>query len=385
VGRYFADAPWRVLWAAVAVVAVLAGWWAAAAWRDLRFGVSREVDTWMSDVLGKLAFSQNPFLPSYWVAGGVAGLSRGETDKAWYYFQLVLSNALMLLLVSMTTARRLYLTAYQRCQAIGRRRRRYGDNAFDRLLGRLLVGIPGPVRLMVIKDVKGFRRDVVQWSQVSIFFGLLAVYMLNIRRFHYDQLQDMKHLVSFLNLAATALTLSTFTTRFIFPLLSLEGRNFWVLALLPLERRSVLHGKFLFAFGGSLILSETLIVLSDLMLRMEWRIVVLHAFIVLIVCGGLSGLAVGLGAMFPNLREENPSKIVSGFGGTLNLMASMFFLVAVIALFAVPTHLAVRSGSTAAWLGPYLAFATVVAAAFGAAVTFIPLWMGGRAFERLEA
>ena len=34
----------------------------------------------------------------------------------------------------------------------------------------------------------------------------------------------------------TALILSTFTSRFIFPLLSLEGRNFWVLGLFPLRR-----------------------------------------------------------------------------------------------------------------------------------------------------
>ena len=31
----------------------------------------------------------------------------------------------------------------------------------------------------------------------------------------------------------------------------------------------------------------------------------------------LNALAVGLGAVYPNFREDNPSKIVSGFGGTL--------------------------------------------------------------------
>ena len=40
--------------------------------------------------------------------------------------------------------------------------------------------------------------------------------------------------------------------------------------------------------------------------------------------GALCGLAVGLGALFPNFKEDNPSKIVSGFGGTLCLVASFF-------------------------------------------------------------
>jgi ABC-2 type transport system permease protein len=58
----------------------------------------------------------------------------------------------------------------------------------------------------------------------------------------------------------------------------------------------------------------------------------------------LCGLAVGLGALFPNLREDNPSKIVSGFGGTLCLVISFIYIVVYVALIAVPglrqvTHL----------------------------------------------
>ena len=52
-------------------------------------------------------------------------------------------------------------------------------------------------------------------------------YFVNIRRLSYDvQSPYWRNLVSFLNLAVTALILSTFTSRFIFPQLSLEGRNF---------------------------------------------------------------------------------------------------------------------------------------------------------------
>ena len=66
------------------------------------------------------------------------------------------------------------------------------------------------------------------------------------------QSPSWRNLVSFLNLSVTALILSTFTSRFIFPLLSLEGRNFWVLGLLPLGRAQILWGKFAFSVGISL-------------------------------------------------------------------------------------------------------------------------------------
>ena len=386
VARVFAASPRRVLVALLALAVAVTVYWVASTAHDLRFGVTRGTDAWLSDALGKLSFSQNPFLPSYWVASGVGALAAGKHSTSWYYFQLVLSNALLAGMIAYWAAGRIYIAGYHRCQSVGRRPRIYGDMWLDRAIEALMVGVPRPVRLMVVKDVKTFRRDVVQWSQVLIFFGLLAVYLLNIRRFRYDQMTvSWRNMVSFLNLGATALTLSTFTTRFIFPLLSLEGRNFWVLALMPLERRRVLHGKFIFAFAGSLVLSETLIVLSDLMLRMPWRMVALHVYLVFVICAGLSGLSVGLGALFPNLREENPSKIVSGFGGTLNLMLSMLYLVSMVCLFAIPCHIAFMGGGTAAWLSGYLAFATVLAAALGALATCVPLWLGGRAFEELEA
>ena len=53
----------------------------------------------------------------------------------------------------------------------------------------------------------------------------------------------------------------------------------------------------------------------------------------------LCGLSVGLGALFPNFKEDNPSKIVSGFGGTLCLVASFVYIVLFITLLAFPASL----------------------------------------------
>ena len=83
-----------------------------------------------------------------------------------------------------------------------------------------------------------FRRDPLQWSQFLIFLGLLALYFFNIRRFTYDiDYVGWVNMVSFLNLSVVGLLLSTFTTRFVFPMISLEGRRFWILGLLPRAAR----------------------------------------------------------------------------------------------------------------------------------------------------
>ena len=84
----------------------------------------------------------------------------------------------------------------------------------------------------------------MQWSQFLIFFGLLGLYFLNVDRFNNPQ-RDISYvtwinMVSFLNLAVVGLILSTFTTRFIYPMISLEGHCFWILGLLPMQRDTVL-------------------------------------------------------------------------------------------------------------------------------------------------
>src|SRR5205823_11588947 len=159
-----------------------------------------------------------------------------------------------------------------------------------------------------------FRRDPAQWAQVLIFTGLLLFYSFNTRRFYQRDIGRVyQHGVSLLNLSATALLLCTYTGRFIYPMLSLEGRKFWVLGLLPLRRERLMWGKFIFSTLGALVIAEALVLVSDLMLEMPPAAVALHVLAVAVLAAGLSGLSVGLGACMPNFRETDPSKIAVGF------------------------------------------------------------------------
>src|SRR5205823_7978896 len=117
--------------------------------------------------------------------------------------------------------------------------------------------------------------------------------------------------LSLLNLTTTGLLLCIYTGRFIYPMLSLEGKKFWILGLLPLRRERLLWGKFAFSAVGALLIAEALILLSDLMLGMPWLAVVVHVLTVAVLAVGLSGLSVGLGACMPTFQETDPSKIAA--------------------------------------------------------------------------
>ena len=292
---------------------------------------------WLDSVLDRLTFSQNPLLPSRWLSHGLLAAARGEAEPALYYLLVVFSQGAVAYLLVSVMARDLLRRGFSRVQGGRSSRRRRGLYAIDSVFHAMFPFIPHPIRLLILKDLRCFRRDPAQWSQFLIFFGLLGFYFLNIRKLGSglgNSNPYWSNLVGFLNLAVTALILSTFTTRFIYPLLSLEGRNFWILGLLPLKRESILWGKFAFSAGISLVATEVLVVLSDLMLGLEPLMIGLHIVLIAMLCFGLSAISVGLGAYMPNLREEDPSKIASGFGGTLNLLVSLVFIALMVATVA---------------------------------------------------
>lgn len=385
--RFFTRSPRRILAVAILATIVLGLAWALGLAKAYRIGAGQSGMLWMRNVLGQLTLSQSPILPSYWISSGVQHLARGELAEAGYRFLLLLSTALFVATLGCHLARWLYAPAYHRVQCRSRVPRRGGEGWVYRLAERLLFGMKRELRILIIKDFKTFVRDPVQWSQVLIFFGLLGVYFINMRNVQGDiDSAFWNNLINLLNLIATSLTMSTFTSRFIFPLVSLEGRKFWILGLLPVERRDLIYSKFWFAFAGSFLLSEGLMLISDLILRVPWPVMVLHGLTVLVICAGLSGLAVGVGALYPNMRESNPSKIVSGFGGTLNLVLSLLFVAAVVILMAVPYHVgAMGRLANIEPLRRMLIPAGLVALVVGALATVLPLRLGVRAFERLEA
>ena len=319
--------PRRQNWVLIAGVGLVVILFVALAVRMWRTPGDTLTTDWLGNVQNRLAFCQHPLLPSRWMSAGLLASARGEWRRAGYYVLVLSAHAALAYLAAAAVARDLYFRGYSRVQGSRSNRRRVGFYVLDQVFHRLFFFVAPPIRLLLLKDLRTFCRDPSQWSQFLIFFGLLAFYFLNIPRLGYGvQSPSWRSMVSFLNLSVTALILSTFTSRFIFPLLSLEGRNFWVLGLLPVRRKQILWGKFAFSVGISLLATEGLVFLSDVMLGMGPLMITLHLMMVAVLCAGLSGISVGLGARLPNLRETDPSKIAVGFGGTLNLLVSLVYI-----------------------------------------------------------
>jgi ABC-2 type transport system permease protein len=312
------------------------------------------------------------------------------------YLALLISNALFLHVLTVWASKRLFRRSYANFAARRARRRPVRLAWSDRIARALLFGFPAPLQLLIIKDWQLLRRDPVQWSQFLIFFGLLGLYFLNVDRFNNPH-SDIGYvtwinMVSFLNLAVVGLILSTFTTRFIYPMISLEGHCFWILGLLPVERDTILWSKFWFASLGSWVPCALLVLLSDMMLQVPSLVIGVHQLTCVLLCLGLASIAVGFGAMMPNFHETSPSKIAAGFGGTLNLVLSALYIMVVVVLTALPCHFYLLAGKgpwgseffSPQYLKMWLIIGTGAAIIVGAVATVVPLQRGLRAFRQLE-
>jgi len=350
---------------------------------------------WFQEILDRLKFTEHRMLPSWWLSSGLLEAAQGVWSESVLFLALMVSNALFFRQVGIWTASAAYRAAYDGIYGRRTSRKRTHVALLDRVVGGATRLLPAQMRLLIVKDLRLFRRDPVQWSQFLIFFGLLLLYFLNIRRFSYDTYyKGWVNMVSFLNVSVVGLLLSTFTTRFIFPMISLESRRFWILGLLPLPRERILWSKFAFAVGGSIVPCSLLILLSDAMLRVTPSILASHQLTCVILCFGLSGIAVGLGAKMPSLREDSPSKIAAGFGGTLNLVFSTLYIIAVVLLTAMPIHFYFGTQSYGGllserphlgeWLQVWLVAGTLGSILLGLIATIVPLRMGFRAFRKIE-
>ncbi|HWF18151.1 MAG TPA: hypothetical protein VG754_02745, partial [Verrucomicrobiae bacterium] len=203
----------------------------------------------LDKLLQQTKFSQFPFLPSYWLSTSVLQWSQGALELAGFFALVLLSNVLFFGFLAFTRLGNSYYDAAARVQSresvwgqwewFRERARRgvpftYPIGPAEKLIN-LLRWIAPDTRALLVKDVRMFWRDTTQWGQTVLLFGLLGVYVVNVRHFTSQLVNPFWiHLVSYLNLGACSLNLATLTTRFVYPQFSLEGRRLWIVGMAPM-------------------------------------------------------------------------------------------------------------------------------------------------------
>ncbi|HVP12421.1 MAG TPA: hypothetical protein VMV94_14695 [Phycisphaerae bacterium] len=320
-----------LLYAAATAIGLLILWWGR-----LWVAASDTSSTWLESFLGELQYLKAALLPSTWVAKAIRSAVENRPADAAFYLFAVVSTGLFFSWVAVTFTGSRLLMAFSRANAVTNKPRVYSGRASRWLTNTAFFYVPVQMRTLILKDVRSFLRDPVQWSQLAILFGLLGLYLIYLPRSRPEGFDvRWKALICFLNYGAVTLILSTFTSRFVFPMISLEGRQMWLVALWPLPRDKVMWAKFLYAMTVTAAAAMGVTALSIHALDLPWTLAIVQCCATLTTCIGLCGLAIGLGACLPSFKEANSGRIASGLGGTINLIASVALVAASIVSFGV--------------------------------------------------
>jgi ABC-2 type transport system permease protein len=258
-------------------------------------------------------------------------------------------------------------------------------------LARRLRYLSPSKREFILKDLRLFFRDNTQWGQLILLAVLLMVYIFNIKSLPLYSGERVPFrlvtLISFLNLGLAGFVLAAVAARFIFPGISLEGRQMWLLRSSPLDAGAMLWSKYWIGTVPLLVLALIITIFTNWLLHASQFMMAVA--ITTIVCYTLaaSALALSFGALYPQFGTENAAQIPTSFGGLVYMMSSLSLLAMIIMIEAGPVTAYLRIGLHGGKLieiVPELMAAGIVIVAVCLAATVVPLRLALRRIEMME-
>lgn len=295
----------------------------------------------MVEYFSSMRIPANEYMPSEWATrvlmGNLTGLSSGNFELLTLWVTAIAGFIIFGWMSNM-----IYPEALSRVQE-ARRARISASKAVTFIIKILAKPFGRVAGAIVSKDMKTFLRDTTQWSQLILLAALVVVYIFNFRALPLDKLPvdqfKLKNVVSFVNMGLAGFVVAAVAVRFVFPAVSLEGRSFWVILTSPLSAGEYLKSKFYTSALPLVIIAESLILLTNHLLKVSPIVMALTGCTLLLMAISLTGLGVGMGAIYPKFHFENPAQIAAGFGGVLYMVIAMSIIAVVVALEAGPTYI----------------------------------------------
>ena len=338
------------------------------------------------DFITVLRTPTSPFLPSEWATDVVMGFLIGPFDA--FPLLLLWSTAAAIIVCGAILHRALYPTGFSKAQEGAERF--VSGSVWNAVLTPLLRPLSVAKREFVIKDLKLFFRDTTQWSQLILLGVLLVIYIFNIRAlplFSGEQVPFvLVTVISFLNLGLAGFVLSAIAARFIFPAISLEGRQMWLLRSSPLDLRSLMWSKYWVGTIPLLVLALVITVFTNVLLQASAFMMAVGVGTIVLLTLTISAMALGFGALYPQFETENAAQIPTSYGGLVFMMTTIALLALVIVIEAIPVYGYLQARFQGTPVGISLpmvgAFGAVVAICVSATAT--SLWVGLRKMESFE-
>ena len=331
--------------------------------------------------LKTLESSHSPFLPTTWFFDSLRASLSGSVKSALFHSALSWSYAITMIFVTTWVSGAVYFGGLSKAQTASRRF--LPSRGFKRIgYGFPTNFLSGPARAFAVKEIKTFFRDKTQWSQIFLVIALIVIYLYNFSVLPLGKREYLQNLVSFINMGLAAFVLAAVSARFVFPAVSLEGDAFWIVRSSPVSMRTFLWIKFFVYLLPLLLLSEVLIVVTNILLDVAPFMMIISILTIFSMVPGIVSMGIGLGAMYPDFHSENPAQSVTSFGGLIYMTLCIGFIGTVVVLEAGPVYNVFMTGirrdglSTFQWIWLVGSFFVVLVLCVAAVV--MPMRLGER-------
>jgi ABC-2 type transport system permease protein len=345
----------------------------------------------MMQYMSALKTPDSPYLPTHWATETLWAYLSGSSTKGHVFNGLLLwSTAVALIFVNVWIAGAVYFTGFSKSQEA--KKRRSGRRFLDLLAAVVRKPLSEDVASIMQKDIRAFFRDNTQWSQLLLLGALVVVYLYNFSVLPLERssirLDFLQNEIAFLNMGLAGFVLSAVSVRFIFPAVSSEGEAFWIVRSSPVSMRRFLWSKYAIYILPLLVLGEVLILFTNRLLHVSSFMMVLSSVTMLLAIFGIVALAIGLGAVYPNLKCQNIAQVSTGFGGLMYMIYSAVFIALIIVLEAEPVYIIFMADLRGSAIRPLqwvfiVSSFGVVLALIGLAV-YKPMKMGLEALHQYE-
>jgi ABC-2 type transport system permease protein len=313
--------------------------------------------------ISSLETPQSPFLPSTWAYDSIlAGLS-GAFKSGLFHTALAWSFAATIAFILIVVAEAIYFQGFSKTQTAAARLFKKNTAGW-----RWFNFLPGPIKSFTVKEIKTFLRDQTQWSQLFLIAALVVIYVYNFKVLPLDKSPIktvyLQNLFSFLNMGLALFVLTAICARFAYPAVSMEREAFWLVKSSPLSLKAFLWIKFFIYYFPLLLLTEALIVATNILLSVTPFMMALSIVTVFCLVPGIVAMGIGLGAAYPDFKAENPTQTVTSFGGLIFMIVCAGYIGLIILIEAGPVyHLFMadfrgKTLSAAIWLWIIGSFAT---------------------------
>ena len=277
------------------------------------------------------------YLPSTWAFDSMKAVLNGHIAEGLFHSALSLSFAGVTVFMVIIIADAIYFKGLSKTWTAQVRLIKYNAS------GKLFLGfLSRPVRAFTLKEVRIFFRDQTQWSQLFLIAALVVIYIYNFNVLPLEKapikIVYLQNLLSFLNMGLAGFVLTAVTARFAYPAVSSEREAFWIVKSVPIPLRKYLWIKFFIYFVPLLILTEILIITTNIMLKVTPFMMALSIINIFFLVPGVVSMGIGFGAAYPDFKSENPAQAVTSFGGLLFMMVCTGYIGIVIVIEAGPVY-----------------------------------------------